>query len=230
MKKALVFLTIAGILAVIPNDVTYGQTPPADNPAFAIPALVDDSCTGQNPGDANGDGKQNVGDYVFLAHFLCEGGPAPVPLSNGDFNGDCVIDSLDAAAAWDYVWKCRNAEKCDGLPPAVCTCVQPQVGDYFHDPCFGALAGDANSDKKVNVGDAVYMINRIFKDGYAPQPIDFFSGDANSDCAANVGDVVYIVNYVFKAGPPPPACHSWIQSCGMCQDLAIRWWMNPWTK
>jgi hypothetical protein len=230
MKKALALMVIAGLVAVMPSAPLQGQTAVPLARTENLPAIAEDSCTGQRPGDANSDGKHNVGDYVFLARFLCEGGPAPVPLLNGDFNGDCVVDSLDAAAAFDYVWKCRNAEKCDGRAPVVCTCMQPQVGDFFHDPCFGALAGDANDDLKVNVGDAVYMVNRIFKGGYAPQPIDFLSGDANSDCTANVGDVVYIVNYVFKDGPPPPDCHAWIQSCGRCEELLFRWWMNPWTK
>ncbi len=61
--------------------------------------------------------------------------------------------------------------------------------------------GDANNDTKVNVGDAVYMINYVFKAG--PAPVCKDQGDANHDCRLNVGDAVYLINYVFKSGPVP---------------------------
>ena len=66
--------------------------------------------------------------------------------------------------------------------------------------CCG-LAGDANNDEAVNVGDAVWMINYVFKSGDAPPCGN--EGDANADCALNVGDAVYLINYVFKSGPVP---------------------------
>jgi len=61
--------------------------------------------------------------------------------------------------------------------------------------------GDANNDAAVNVGDAVYIINYVFKSGPSPQPQA--SGDANCDMAVNVGDAVAIINYVFKGGKNP---------------------------
>ncbi len=63
------------------------------------------------------------------------------------------------------------------------------------------IYGDANSDGGVNVGDAVFIVNYIFKSGAAPDPKRV--GDANGDCAVNVGDAVYLINYIFKSGPPP---------------------------
>ncbi len=64
-------------------------------------------------------------------------------------------------------------------------------------------AGDVNSDNAVNVGDAVYVVNYVFKNG--PAPACRPQADANSDRAVNIGDAVYIINYVFKSGPAP-AC------------------------
>jgi len=63
------------------------------------------------------------------------------------------------------------------------------------------LAGDANGDGTVNIGDAVYVINYVFRGGPAPDP--FSAGDANCEGKINVGDAVYIVNYVFRSGPAP---------------------------
>jgi len=63
------------------------------------------------------------------------------------------------------------------------------------------VCGDANGDGEVNVGDGVFLINYIFKEGPAPDPIE--AGDANCDGEPNVGDAVYIINYVFNEGPEP---------------------------
>jgi hypothetical protein len=63
--------------------------------------------------------------------------------------------------------------------------------------------GDANADGAINVGDAVYIINYIFKGGPAPAPYE--AGDANKDGTVNVGDAVYIINFIFKGGPAPCA-------------------------
>ncbi len=62
-------------------------------------------------------------------------------------------------------------------------------------------AGDANGDRLVNIGDAVYVISYIFRGGPPPQPLE--AGDANCNHAINVGDAVYLVNYIFRGGPPP---------------------------
>lgn len=61
--------------------------------------------------------------------------------------------------------------------------------------------GDANGNGQVEVGDAVFLINYVFK--YGPPPAPYESGDANCDGTVNVGDPVFIINYVFRGGPPP---------------------------
>jgi len=63
------------------------------------------------------------------------------------------------------------------------------------------VCGDANGDGAVNVGDAVYIVNYVFRGGPAPVPIQ--AGDANGDGNVNVGDAVSIINFVFRGGPAP---------------------------
>jgi len=63
------------------------------------------------------------------------------------------------------------------------------------------VCGDANGDGDVNVGDAVFIINYVFKGGLPPDPVCI--GDANGDGGVNVGDAVYLIAYVFKGGPAP---------------------------
>lgn len=63
------------------------------------------------------------------------------------------------------------------------------------------ICGDADGDGAVNVGDAVYVINYVFKGGPAPDPIE--AGDANADDTVNIADAVHLINFIFKGGPPP---------------------------
>ncbi|MEE9441935.1 MAG: dockerin type I domain-containing protein [candidate division Zixibacteria bacterium] len=61
--------------------------------------------------------------------------------------------------------------------------------------------GDVDNSGSINVGDAVCLINYIFKDGSPPSPVR--AGDSNGDRHIDVGDVVYLINHIFKNGPPP---------------------------
>lgn len=69
------------------------------------------------------------------------------------------------------------------------------------EPCLCEQAGDASGDSTVNIGDAVYLINYIFKGG--PEPVCPAEGDANCDGTINIGDAVHLINYIFKGGPAP---------------------------
>jgi len=68
---------------------------------------------------------------------------------------------------------------------------------------LGFNCGDANSDNSINIGDAVFLLNYIFKVGPAPEPLDV--GDTNCDGPINIGDAVYLINYIFRSGPEPCA-------------------------
>ncbi len=63
------------------------------------------------------------------------------------------------------------------------------------------ITGDANGDGGINIADASYLINYLFAEGPAPDPLE--AGDANCDGRVDIADVVYIINYLFTGGPPP---------------------------
>ncbi len=76
--------------------------------------------------------------------------------------------------------------------------------DYTYIPTH-ADCGDPSGDGEVDIGDAVYLIGYIFKQGAPPVPECV--GDVDGNVAVDIGDVVYLVNYIFKSGPPPtPDC------------------------
>lgn len=63
------------------------------------------------------------------------------------------------------------------------------------------VCGDANGDPSINIADAVYLINYIFKSG--PPPVPLCVADSTGDNSYNVGDAIYIISYVFSGGLPP---------------------------
>jgi len=63
------------------------------------------------------------------------------------------------------------------------------------------LRGDANGDWIIDIADVVHLVNYLFIDGPAPDPL--WVGDCNCDDVVNIADVVYLVNYLFLEGPPP---------------------------
>lgn len=63
------------------------------------------------------------------------------------------------------------------------------------------IRGDANVDGIVDVGDVVFLVSYLYRNGPAPDPL--WVGDANCDDIINVGDIVYLVSYLYRGGPPP---------------------------
>jgi hypothetical protein len=70
--------------------------------------------------------------------------------------------------------------------------------------CFTmAHLGDCTGNNLVDIGDVVFLINYLFRNGAAPDPIEV--GDANCDGVVDIGDVVRLIGYLYK-GEPPPSC------------------------
>ncbi len=74
----------------------------------------------------------------------------------------------------------------------------PDANTYMLSIC---IVGDASADGTIDLGDAVYLINYLFKGDDPPDPIEV--GDVNLDYTVELGDVIYLINYLFKGGPPP---------------------------
>ncbi len=63
------------------------------------------------------------------------------------------------------------------------------------------LAGDANADAVVDIGDIIYLINYLFMSGFPPAPLE--AADVNLDGEIDTGDVIYLINFLFLDGPAP---------------------------
>jgi N-acetylneuraminic acid mutarotase len=118
--------------------------------------------------------------------------------SDADAIGDtCDICPFDPDNDIDEDGWCADVDNCpEDYNPDQSDADSNGVGDVCDYVC-----GDANSDRQVNVADAVFLISYVFKGGPAPIPV--CAGNANGDGGTNVGDAVYLIAYVFSGGPPP---------------------------
>ncbi len=64
-----------------------------------------------------------------------------------------------------------------------------------------SLAGDANGDGRVNIGDVTFIISRVFTAGPPFSCND--EADANGDNTNNIADITYLIARIFAAGPAP---------------------------
>jgi hypothetical protein len=66
------------------------------------------------------------------------------------------------------------------------------------------IRGDVNNSGYIDVIDAVYLLNYIFRKG--PEPYTQESGDLNSDGNLSISDVIFILKYIFQSKSPTPGC------------------------
>lgn len=85
---------------------------------------------------------------------------------------------------------------------------------FVSGPATAQMAGDANGDSLVNIGDVVYEISYLYKNG--PPPLFYECGDPNADCLINLGDIVYLITYLYKEGPNPQ-----IVECGWSEPVNL---------
>jgi len=108
-----------------------------------------------------------------------------------DGNSYELASALDVTDTATYYWRLKphGAPAYDCLYAVNVLAVQPTG------------CGDANGDLQINIADAIFLLNYVFKGGAAPDPLCI--GDADLNGIINIADVVRVINYVFKGGPPP---------------------------
>lgn len=79
----------------------------------------------------------------------------------------------------------------------------PSVEIWREEP--QTICGDSNADTTVDLGDIVYLVNYIYKDGPEPR-FRMCIGDCNNDTVVDNGDMVYLIDYLFNGGLAPQNC------------------------
>ncbi|MEE9443058.1 MAG: FG-GAP-like repeat-containing protein [candidate division Zixibacteria bacterium] len=145
-------------------------------------------------GDVDNDGD----DDLIVANFMKNHNGRITVLYNdeGDFSENIsfyAMGSTQAVCAADF-----NED--DKIDIAATISYSNSVSIYLNQ---SFMCGDANDDKKVNIGDPVYLISYIFRGG--PEPFNWEAGNVNCDDETNIGDAIFLINHVFKNGTWPCA-------------------------
>jgi PKD repeat protein len=64
------------------------------------------------------------------------------------------------------------------------------------------VRGDVDANGRIDIDDAIFIINYIINAGPAPTPEEL--ANLNDDDVCDIDDIIYLVEYMFQGGPPPP--------------------------
>ena len=94
-------------------------------------------------------------------------------------------------------------------PEGVASTIQEDVEDCDLGPLFirGDCDGVTAGGSRINLTDAVVLLNFAFLGGPKPPCLAACNVDGEGDALATPTDPVYLLNFLFLGGPPPPAPH-----------------------
>lgn len=92
-----------------------------------------------------------------------------------------------------------------GLSVIPCNLATAEVDVIFGGVVDGNqfIRGNANDDSKIDIADAIWIVNELFKEGEATACQD--AADVNDDGMVDSSDATYLIAYEFQGGPAPPA-------------------------
>ncbi len=82
------------------------------------------------------------------------------------------------------------------------------------------IYADANTDDKVDLSDAVYLLNWLFM-GTVPDPRCLDAADANHSAAINISDAIFVLDFLFRGGPEPFAPFAPLLGCETAESMSI---------
>ena len=66
----------------------------------------------------------------------------------------------------------------------------------------GFIRADANGDGRIDISDATFTLNYLFRSG--EHPPCFEAANSNGGDGINIADPIYTLQFKFRSGPPPP--------------------------
>jgi hypothetical protein len=111
-----------------------------------------------------------------------------------------------SSGGWTFSWSSSNMTT-DSLYfiTAIATDATGRTGmvtDLIRAYCPTFAKGDYDGNGTVNIGDALYLINCIYRHGTAPVG-GIGRADANCDTLINLSDIIYVIQYLYGSKPAP---------------------------
>ncbi|MBI4600438.1 MAG: hypothetical protein HY721_00620 [Planctomycetes bacterium] len=179
--------------------------------------------------DADDDGEISIGDAVWILSYAEGFGQPPMPPGPQECGPDPTPDRLGCA---DYptgacvlihcclpdgscVLTCRECcAKQEGTPVLEClgdgdrngrddACEPAPPPPPLPEPEPSFQRGDANSDGRLDLSDAVFELGWQFQGSRGPDCLD--AADSNDDGQIDMSDPIFTLQYLFWAGREPPA-------------------------
>lgn len=153
-----------------------------------------------------------VGGIMVLKSIICSHRRKSHPLGEApsEFSGPCSYvwdgsnNSGQQVATGDYRVILKDTStyvsSSSGLPVNVVT--KEAVFHHEYNPYVDYIPGDVNDNGAVNILDATYLLNFLYKGGPSPQPY-LCVGNVNASGTVQILDVSYLVAYLYKSGPAP---------------------------
>ncbi|SYZ72438.1 exported hypothetical protein [Candidatus Zixiibacteriota bacterium] len=113
---------------------------------------------------------------------------------------------LNGADGWSFDWNSTPLTK-DSLyfVTATATDATGRIGATTMLTQYGCktyIKGDYNDDGLVNIGDAIMLINYVYKKGAAPIG-GAYRADANCSGTIDLADIIYVIKYIYSQGTQP---------------------------
>jgi len=71
----------------------------------------------------------------------------------------------------------------------------------FASPAFSSVCGDINGNGQIDILDATFLINFLYRGGQTPP--DLRTADVDGSGSLNILDISYLVNWLYNGGPGP---------------------------